>query len=257
MERFFRPRRANSMTRSGLRASSLTRSVSLSKPPSDAPELTPQPSRPAPSIEIDDRQRSLTSTPIITTDEAHDEDISQLDYSLWASSWWQRIPKCELTPGRIRGWFWSHGYRILNKQQHTPRHFWVCSICVAHNKPPRTDRYSFVSSTGKSIAKHLMKVHGLRPPLKSRVDRRGENLTTVSSVNRPSIVSLLKLDMRDPTVQDTVAKVQSLYNKDLFWLLLLDWIIHDNLSFRIVLSQRFRRALWPPTYQPISHLTSY
>lgn len=68
---------------------------------------------------------------------------------------------------------------------------------------------------------------------------------------------MLQLDMADPAVQDTVTRIQSLYDQRLFWLLLLDWVVHDNRSFRSISTDRFRRMCWSlnPTAQVPSDKT--
>lgn len=224
------------------------------------PDSEPEPmGTTAPTIFTDDQKPTPPSaSQIAATGDA--EIVNEgLDYSHWTAAWFRRFPGCELANSvKINGWFWAHGYRLVHRRSgKKPSYLWVCSICVAKNRPPPRKKYTFVSDTQKSIRNHLLEDHRIRRPLAKRTAGNGGQLTAVSSKDRPSVASLLQLDMGDPTVQDTVARIQSLYKEELFWLLLLDWIVHDNHSFRMVQSQRFRRVCWSlnPSAQIPSHQT--
>jgi hypothetical protein len=111
----------------------------------------------------------------------------------------------------------------------------VCYECVAKDRPPRRSTYSFIASTGKSIEAHLRKAHQLvKSPANSQI---------TDSRSQTTIHETLGLSPNNKQHNYVINQLQRLFNSDDNELLLMNWIIMDNLPFRVVMSERFRHYL--------------
>jgi hypothetical protein len=119
--------------------------------------------------------------------------------------------------------------------QHTP-FLWVCGICVAKPRPPQRSKYTYVASTGRSIEAHLMAVHRIsKTPAQRIASRRYDGQKTIHEA--------VGVSTGDPQQQTLLGKLQPLFNAEDSHLLLMDWIVMDNLPFWVVESERFRRFM--------------
>jgi hypothetical protein len=134
-----------------------------------------------------------------------------------------------------RSWWWEHGYRLCQVDNALPltfRRMWVCKICVAKRKPPPIKYYRYIASIGKSVIRHFRDYRITRANIVGRDDRR--------PINQNSMAQYLQADINNPQYQKLLFKL-ALYVSLIRDLLLMDWIIADNLLFRLVNSPVFRR----------------
>jgi hypothetical protein len=109
---------------------------------------------------------------------------------------------------------------------------------VAKNRPLKRLTYSFIISTGKSIEAHLRKAHQL-------LKTPARNQTTDSQITGGQITIHKALGLSSNNGQHDYAfgQLQRLFDARNSELLLMNWIIMNNLPFQIVTSERFRRYL--------------
>jgi hypothetical protein len=105
---------------------------------------------------------------------------------------------------------------------------------VAKLLPPPVNRYAFVASTGRSIEHHL---------LNHRIRKLAADGTTSRIIPRTSgaMARYLRVSTTNPKHQELLSKLEELYNPRISNLLLLDWIVMDNLPFSMVEGPRFRQ----------------
>jgi hypothetical protein len=180
------------------------------------------------------------------------------DYSQWTESRWARFPGYQLAydPHRQRAWWWPHGYRLKKRDGHGESAYrWVCCICMTRLRPPlRTGEYSYDASTGRSIEAHLRKKHQISKD-------RTQHTSSRRSGGQITIEEAARLDTNNPQQQQLLMKLQELFDAGDSQLFLMDWIVINNLPFRVVESEEFRRfvtsinpACWIPSRKVITNL---
>jgi hypothetical protein len=150
-----------------------------------------------------------------------------------------------------------HEFRLkqqTGEQLPNPRTLWIFELCVAKQRPlPRT-KYSFVASTGRSIESHL-RTHNISN--KSSTLRN----TRLAERGQQTTLEALGINLTDHQQQGLAGKLQALYDPQNTHLLLMEWIIMDNLPFYVVKLERFRRFLcrvdpeaWIPAENTVMNL---
>jgi hypothetical protein len=110
--------------------------------------------------------------------------------------------------------------------------------CVAKPRPPQRSKYSFIALTGRSIISHLLHTHHV-----SEDARTHFNQPTQLANGQLTIRQALGVDLADPKQQELLGRLDALFNPQDVHLLLMDWIVMDNLPLHVVESERFRRFL--------------
>jgi hypothetical protein len=105
---------------------------------------------------------------------------------------------------------------------------------VAKPLSPPVNRYAFVASIGRSIEHHLLN-HRIRKPA---ADGTTSRITPRIS---GAMARYLRVSIINPEHQELLSKLEELYNPRISNLLLLDWIVMDNLPFSVIKGLRFRR----------------
>jgi hypothetical protein len=179
------------------------------------------------------------------------------DYGRWCEAWNARFPNHYLCPdtARQRSWRWLYGYRL---KKIDGQYVWVCYECVARERPARRSAYSFVASTGKSIEAHLRKAHQLLKTPSAKQIANGR-----ISHGQITIREALGLNPSQNEHNYVLDQLKRLFDSSDSELLLMDWIIMDNLPFQFVDSERFRRYLKSvnpvagiPTRQTVANLVT-
>ncbi|KAJ3499546.1 hypothetical protein NLG97_g234 [Lecanicillium saksenae] len=139
------------------------------------------------------------------------------------------------TPPRLSSakvaWWWVKGFR-MRLTSNNKKLRWVCRLCV--RKRCRTvSHFSYESNGSANIIKHLRDVHGIKGAgsVDETLSNRGKTLMDHFGVTSASA---------DQRVFSTIL---GRVRVGAFEELLVDWITHDNLPFRIVESDRLRRLI--------------
>jgi hypothetical protein len=103
---------------------------------------------------------------------------------------------------------------------------------VAKYHPPRSNSYSFIASTSRSIENHLA-TH--------RIRRNGIAKTESTSSNGQTAISrYLQYDLDNPHHKQLIEQLMGLYDQKVSNLRLINWIVNHNLPFRLVATPDFR-----------------
>ncbi|KAK6850419.1 Ribonuclease H-like protein [Apiospora arundinis] len=99
---------------------------------------------------------------------------------------------------------------------------------------PRYSSFVFVASTGKSITRHLLSVHRqCEPGTKTQLKRHIEQ----------GIAAYVQINRHDPVQQALIGRVDNFFCYRTTSLLVLDWLVRENLPFHTVDSPAFLRVL--------------
>ncbi|KAK8120395.1 hypothetical protein PG999_004515 [Apiospora kogelbergensis] len=155
------------------------------------------------------------SSPSVSVDTAP-EPLTDLppfpDYTVWTPAIFSHLPGlllCHDTTKEL-AWWWRP-------------------------KPPiHTNHYVFVASTSKSIERHLAAKHHIHAPRSSRhaADARGR-----------SLASFLPVDRHNPFEQALLGRVNNMYSSRRTTLLLLNWLLRENLPFHTVDTPAFEQVI--------------
>ncbi|KAK6829325.1 Ribonuclease H-like protein [Apiospora arundinis] len=153
------------------------------------------------------------SSPSVSVDTALEPltDIPPFpDYTVWTPAIFSHLPGlllCHDTTKEL-AWWWS--------------------------PPIHTNHYVFVASTSKSIERHLAAKHHIRAPRSSRhaADARGR-----------SLASFLPVDRHNPFEQALLGRVNNMYSSRRTTLLLLNWLLRENLPFHTVDTPAFEQVI--------------
>jgi hypothetical protein len=102
------------------------------------------------------------------------------------------------------------------------QYVWVCCECMAKERPPRRLTYSFIALTGKSIEAHQRK---LKTPARNQIT--GSQITG----GQIMIHEALGLSPNNDQHDYALGQLQRLFDAGDSELLLMDWIVMDNLLF--------------------------
>ena len=149
-----------------------------------------------------------------------------------------RLPGYEKVPPLKKAkssWTWEHGYELMKSDG---SRWWVCRLCH-HTKVSNGVRphiYSSKSST--HTASHMKRCH----PSVANVYLRGEE------GHSPTVVDQL----RRPVIKESTLVTP--FNTKQFKSALLEWLIHDDITFRQAASTRLRKllVLANPLIEPIA-----
>jgi hypothetical protein len=190
---------------------------------------------PPPSGHSSAQESTLPSSPPSRSARSH---IPTPDHRFWRKDWWSSFPNHLLAAGsRKRLWWWQHGYRLKRTEPDLAPascYVWVYVTCVTKPLPLPVDKYAFVASIGRSIRHHLLS-HRIRKPA---ADGTTSRITPGAS---GAIARYLKVSTTNPEHQKLLSKLKKLYNPRISNLLLLDWIVMDNLPFSVIEEPQFRR----------------
>jgi hypothetical protein len=105
---------------------------------------------------------------------------------------------------------------------------------VAKVHPPLRNSYSFIASTSRSIETHL---NGHEISKNSSWRKVEDNVTD----GQISMARYLQCDMTNPQHQQLIAKLKGLFDQRAADLLLMNWIVSQNLPFNLATSSKFRK----------------
>lgn len=146
----------------------------------------------------------------------------------WEYFPWQKFRGYHVTESKQRsGWTWEHAYDIEDVEGRTR---WVCMYCV-HKKAHKPA--SFAAAGTDNQARHLVTEHKIEDPTGKRHVKRA----------KISVAQRLGLDTNRPSEQAIVNRLVTSFNPAYFQQLLTDWVSSDNIPFRKLESERFRRVL--------------
>jgi hypothetical protein len=163
------------------------------------------------------------------------------DYDLWTEAWWARFPHYvdAHDVASERSWWWRHGYRL--KRVHTsPQIVWVCVKCIGKPRPPHNLKdFVFVASTSRSIEGHLKKSHRIsNVPTPAGQPQKAQTADAQLTLHETAGVST-----SNPEHQAMLARIKRMYDSNVADVLLLEWLVGDNVPFAVARSPRFRRLL--------------
>jgi hypothetical protein len=105
---------------------------------------------------------------------------------------------------------------------------------VAKPLPPPVNRYAFVASINRSIEHHLLS-HRIRKPAADGT------ISRITPRTSGAMARYLRVSTTNPEHQELLSKLEKLYNPRISNLLLLNWIVMNNLLFSVVEGPQFRR----------------
>jgi hypothetical protein len=97
---------------------------------------------------------------------------------------------------------------------------------VAKYHQPRSNSYSFIASTSRSIESHLA-THRIR---RSRVAKA----ESTSLNSQTAILRYLQYNLNNPYHQQLIERLKGLYDQKVSNLRLMNWIVNHNLLFRLM-----------------------
>jgi hypothetical protein len=112
--------------------------------------------------------------------------------------------------------------------------------CIGKPRPPHNFKdFVFVASTNRSIEEHLKKFHRI-----SNVSTSAGQLQKAQTANAQLILhETAKISTFNPEHQAMLARIKRMYDSNVADVLLLEWLVRDNMPFAVAKSPQFRRLL--------------
>jgi hypothetical protein len=117
---------------------------------------------------------------------------------------------------------------------------WMYVKCLGKLRPPHNIKdFVFVVSTSRSIEEHLKKSHYISNiPTPAGQPQKAQTANAQLTLHETAEVST-----SNPKHQIMLAKIKRMYDSNVADILLLKWLMEDNVPFAIARSPRFRRLL--------------
>lgn len=153
------------------------------------------------------------------------------DPNEWEDFPWRKFQGYIINLSKKRlSWVWDYSYDIVHAKDGSAR--WVCKECVRKDyKVPE----SYIPAGIDNIKRHLIKEHKIK-------DTRASQAPTRSSTPQ-SRLSQAGLDASIPSYQRRINDRLSRFDYQHFQRLLTNWVADDNIAFRKLESQAFRKLI--------------
>jgi hypothetical protein len=115
----------------------------------------------------------------------------------------------------------------------------MCAKCLGKPRPPHNIKdFVFVASTNRSIEEHLKKSHHIsNVPIPAGLPQKAQTANAQLILHETAEMSTF-----NPKHQVMLARIKRMYDPNVADVLLLEWLVGDNVPFAVARS-RFRRFL--------------
>ena len=151
----------------------------------------------------------------------------------WSWVKWEKLPGYTIplsrSNARLTSFQWRFGVPI--EHHDTKKRYWLCQEC--HCEDSENRHYFNIEKGSSSVLKHIREVHRLT------TNKEGQVIPFVN-YGIATVADKLSLNANNYREQEIINELAREFDEKRFRRLLIQWIVHDNVSFRQVDGPAFR-----------------